>query len=107
MPYFTRIKEMDQVGFEPTTSAMSSGLTIIVAEKIRKERIPLTNNLDSTACVANPHNNCLGSIDTFSFPYICELIVTHFLYVIKEWLYIPKEVSELRTAAESLHMSIK
>ncbi len=40
--------------------------------------------------------------------FFCSPLSVHsdaFLYVIKEWLYIPKEVPEMRTVAKALHMS--
>jgi hypothetical protein len=57
--------------------------------------------------LANSYETYLRSTSIFSFPYLCKLIMTHFLYVVKEWLYVYKEVSELGTAAKSLHMTIK
>ena len=71
----------------------------------------LYQRMAHTPCNPKSVNLCLGGISSsrhmICFPNLCKLIVTHFLNVIKKWLYVPIEISELRTAAKSLHMALK
>ena len=57
---------MDRVGFEPTTSAMPSGLTAII---VKKKQTPLTDDLDSAAgtytCIISRYHQ--GSIQSSGY----------------------------------------